>query len=409
MVAKLYIPRASRGKNLVFWISPSPGFPGSSRVPGSPGTKNPRCVLIKWLCRVSVGLKIHAESSPNGSSRPAWHISGRATTRTSWRVSGPDLHWRCGVPVASCCGSGIQDLLGPAVAAAAKVPDVDSVRDGGSELPGPGLRDDLWSRASWRIRAQRELWWTLWWMLWLAPAGLRGGIKLEAYHQSRQPLPFSLCCPRSSGLRFVVQDVAASLGPAVAAAAIRFLTDVAASCLIPGSVFRHGCIHALGPGIVVARALWRPSGRLFRQGHFFIYPDVAASLVPAVAAVAICYFLWTEVISRIRSLPYSHSCIFSQASSLRLSEHCADFPRVMLEWARKSRFSSSLVWTPLFHRVWQDRQLGPCVTGTGRRLFFRLSFAARLLHVLWWRSVFRRVWPEVIHGSLWDQARGCPR
>ena len=29
-------------------------------------------------------------------------------------------------------------------------------------------------------------------MLWLAPAGLRGGIKLEAYHQSRQPLPFSL-------------------------------------------------------------------------------------------------------------------------------------------------------------------------------------------------------------------------
>ena len=29
------------------------------------------------------------------------------------------------------------------------------------------------------------------------------------------------------------------------------------------------------------------------------------------------------------------------------------------------------VWTPrgpLFHRVWQDRQLDPCVTGTGRRL-----------------------------------------
>ena len=33
--------------------------------------------------------------------------------------------------------------LWPAVAAAAKVPDMDSVRDGGSELPGPGLRDDL--------------------------------------------------------------------------------------------------------------------------------------------------------------------------------------------------------------------------------------------------------------------------
>ena len=37
------------------------------------------------------------------------------------------------------------------------------------------------------------------WMLWLAPAGLRGGIKLEAYHQSRQPQPFFLCGPRCSG------------------------------------------------------------------------------------------------------------------------------------------------------------------------------------------------------------------
>ena len=34
------------------------------------------------------------------------------------------------------------------------------------------------------------------WMLWLAPAGLRGGLKLEAYHQSRQPQSFSLCGPR---------------------------------------------------------------------------------------------------------------------------------------------------------------------------------------------------------------------
>ena len=33
--------------------------------------------------------------------------------------------------------------LGPAVAQVAKVPGVDSVRDGGSVLPGPGLRDDL--------------------------------------------------------------------------------------------------------------------------------------------------------------------------------------------------------------------------------------------------------------------------
>ena len=34
------------------------------------------------------------------------------------------------------------------------------------------------------------------WMLWLAPAGLRGGLKLEAYHQSRQPQFFFLCGPR---------------------------------------------------------------------------------------------------------------------------------------------------------------------------------------------------------------------
>ena len=37
------------------------------------------------------------------------------------------------------------------------------------------------------------------WMLWLAPAGLRGGLKLEAYLQSRQPLSFLLCVPRCSG------------------------------------------------------------------------------------------------------------------------------------------------------------------------------------------------------------------
>ena len=32
-------------------------------------------------------------------------------------------------------------------------------------------------------------------MLLLAPAGLRGGLKLEAYHQSRQPQSFFLCGP----------------------------------------------------------------------------------------------------------------------------------------------------------------------------------------------------------------------
>ena len=35
------------------------------------------------------GLKIHAESSSNGSSRPASHTSERGTTRTSWRFSSP--------------------------------------------------------------------------------------------------------------------------------------------------------------------------------------------------------------------------------------------------------------------------------------------------------------------------------
>ena len=36
-------------------------------------------------------------------------------------------------------------------------------------------------------------------VVWLAPAGLRGGLKLEAYHQSRQPQSFFLCGPRCSG------------------------------------------------------------------------------------------------------------------------------------------------------------------------------------------------------------------
>ena len=48
-------------------------------------------------------------------------------------------------------------------------------------------------------------------MLWLAPAGVRGGIKLEACRQSRQPQPFSLCGPLRSGtLVCSTRDVAAS-------------------------------------------------------------------------------------------------------------------------------------------------------------------------------------------------------
>ena len=82
------ICRMGRGKkNGVFRISPSPLFSESRGVPVSPGTKNPHCVLIKWLCRVSVGQKIHAGSSSDGSSRPASHITGRPTTLTSGRTS----------------------------------------------------------------------------------------------------------------------------------------------------------------------------------------------------------------------------------------------------------------------------------------------------------------------------------
>ena len=41
----------------VFRISPASQISGICGVPGSPGIKNPLCVLIKWLCRVSVGQK----------------------------------------------------------------------------------------------------------------------------------------------------------------------------------------------------------------------------------------------------------------------------------------------------------------------------------------------------------------
>ena len=52
-------------------------------------------------------------------------------------------------------------------------------------------------------------------MLWLVPAGLRGGLKLEAYHQSRQPQSLFLCGPRCSGTSVRFQDVAASFSYAL--------------------------------------------------------------------------------------------------------------------------------------------------------------------------------------------------
>ena len=42
-------------------------------------------------------------------------------------------------------------------------------------------------------------------------------------------------------------------------------TDVAASCLIPGSALRDGFSHVLGLRIIVPEALRRPSGQLLRQ------------------------------------------------------------------------------------------------------------------------------------------------
>ena len=53
-------------------------------------------------------------------------------------------------------------------------------------------------------------------MLWLAPARLRGGMKLEAYHQSRQPQPCSLCGPWCFGTSVrSTSDVAASFSCAL--------------------------------------------------------------------------------------------------------------------------------------------------------------------------------------------------
>ena len=72
---------------------------------------------------------------------------------------------------------------------------------------------------------------------WRAPAGLRGGMKLEvgATPEAASHIP-SLCCPST----------------------------------------------VLGPQILAQKALRRPSGQLLRQRQFLA--DVAASLMPAVAA-----------------------------------------------------------------------------------------------------------------------------
>ena len=82
------------------------------------------------------------------------------------------------------------------------------------------------SCTSWCIWDRREQLCALRWTQWLAPAGLRGSIKLEAYHQSRQPFPLMLWDFGS-----LYQGVAASFWPAVAAAAVYICEDVAASLM----------------------------------------------------------------------------------------------------------------------------------------------------------------------------------
>ena len=69
------------------------------------------------------------------------------------------------------------------------------------------------------------------WMLWLATAGLRGGLKLEAYHQSRQPQSFFLC---GSQRRCGVVSDALSRQPSSSSTSLRqasgtSLSDISAS------------------------------------------------------------------------------------------------------------------------------------------------------------------------------------
>ena len=61
---------------------------------------------------------------------------------------------------------------------------------------------------------------------WPALAGLRGGIKLEAYHRSRQPHSFPLFPPMFWDFGSLHQGVAASLKPSVA------FCPIGAKCLL---------------------------------------------------------------------------------------------------------------------------------------------------------------------------------
>ena len=97
-------------------------------------------------------------------------------------------------------------------------------------------------------------------MLWLAPAGLRGGLKLEAYHQSRQPHSLS-----------VALNVLFALPKALRRHSSQLLRQRQSGfyrhrgVLFPGSAIRDGCTHVLGLRIIVPEALRRPSGQLLWQ------------------------------------------------------------------------------------------------------------------------------------------------
>ena len=113
---------------------------------------------------------------------------------------------------------------------------------------------------------EREQWSTSCWVLWLAPAGLRGGMKLEAHHQSRQPQSFFLCGPRCSGTSDRCSGRCGVTWASCCGSGNQVLYR-RCGVLLPGSALRDGSMHVLALRIVVPEALRRPSGRLLRQRH----------------------------------------------------------------------------------------------------------------------------------------------
>ena len=97
------------------------------------------------------------------------------------------------------------------------------------------------------------------WMLWLAPAGLRGGLKLEAYHQSRQPQSFFLCRPRCSGTS---DRCSGGLG-VISYALLRQPYLCPHRCGDLGFVSRHTPAEHRIPDVLAAPDVEASSGRVF--------------------------------------------------------------------------------------------------------------------------------------------------